>query len=375
MMNLIRQPTEPRPFYVIRHNPNTIDLVEEALSAGTNGIEPDINVYSDRPDELCISHLGGDSDAPPLETYLTQLRKIVLRDQRLCLVVFDCKSAASTPAFGLQLLQAIRNCLTRETSLNIIISVSEMEHAIIFDQIGNKLGPREGLMIDEHKDPVEIAAYFQERSISNQCYGNGISIPPIALTGPNVTPSMERACALRAATGVPKFICPWTINQKKLGEEMIRTGVDGMICDDTDTLLEIMHRPEYKHFVRLAVRNDNPFNPSNAAYSLTVYTADRPMAGTDAAVTFTLDGTNGSAQTTVDTSYRARMERNHVNYVVLQSPDLGNLISISVQTDDKGNAPDWWLDKIEVQSAHYGQHKTALFNCEVISASPVSSFF
>src|SRR4051794_24455362 len=128
-MNLIRQPTEPRPFYVIRHNPNTIDLVEEALNAGANGIEPDINVFLDRPDELCISHLPGIFDAPPLEIFLTKLRETTLRDQRLCLVVFDCKSAAATPAFGLQLLLAIRSCLTHDTTLNIIISVSEMDHA------------------------------------------------------------------------------------------------------------------------------------------------------------------------------------------------------------------------------------------------------
>jgi hypothetical protein len=250
-----------------------------------------------------------------------------------------------------------------------------MDHARIFDQIGDKLGPREGLMIDEHKDPVEIAAYFRDRGISNQCYGNGISIPPIALTGPNVTPSMERACALRAATGVPKFICPWTVNEKKLGEEMIRIGVDAMICDDTDTLLQIMSRPEYKPLVRLAVRNDNPFIPAYAAYSLTVYTADRPMAGTDAGVTFTLTGSNGSAQTTVDTSYRARMERNHVNFVVLHAPDLGDLISISVQRDNTGHAPDWWLAKIEVQSDRYRQQKTAVFNREINSVSPIRSFF
>ena len=69
------------------------------------------------------------------------------------------------------------------------------------------------------------------------------------------------------------------------------------------------------------------------------------------------------------------MERNHVNYLVLQAPDLGDLISITVQRDDSGNAPDWWLDKIEVQSARYKQRKTAVFNCEIKSVSPVSSFF
>jgi len=374
-VNLIKQRIEPRPFYIIKHNPNTINLVEEALDAGVNGIEPDVNVYSDRQDELCISHLEGGSDAPALEIYLTKLREIALRDQRLGLIVFDCKSAVATPVFGLRLLKAIRSCLTHETTLNIIISVSAMDHARIFDQIGNMLGPREGLMIDEHTDPVEIADYFHERGINNQCYGNGISIPPIALTGPNVTPSIEKACALRAATGNPKFICPWTVNEKKLGEEMIRTGVDAMICDDTDTLLEIINRPEYKHFVRLAVRDDNPFTPFNAAYSLKVHTADRLMAGTDAIVTFILTGSNGSAQITVDSSYRARMERNRVNYITMQAPDLGDLISISVQRDDTGHAPDWWLDKIEVQSVKYKQQKTAVFNREINSVSPVSAFF
>jgi hypothetical protein len=91
------------------------------------------------------------------------------------------------------------------------------------------------------------------------------------------------------------------------------------------------------------------------------------MSGTDANLTFTLTGSKGSAQTTVDASYRARMERNGVNYITLQAPDLGDLISLSVQRDDTGHAPDWRLDKIEVQSAKYKQQKTALFNREIDS--------
>ena len=222
---------------------------------------------------------------------------------------------------------------------------------------------------------MEISRYFRGRNIVNQCFGNGISIPPIALTGPNVTPSMERACALRAATGDPKFICPWTVNEKKLGEEMIRTGVDAMICDDTDTLLEIINRPEYKEFVQLAVRDDNPFAPRNAAYGLTVYTSDRSMSGTDAIITITLSGSHGSAYTKIDCSYRARMERNAINHISLQSPDLGELIYVSVQLDGSGHAPDWWLDKIEVRSATYKQHKTAVFNREIKSFNAESAYF
>ena len=36
---------DPRPFYVVGHNPNTIPQVLAALDAGANAIEPDINVY------------------------------------------------------------------------------------------------------------------------------------------------------------------------------------------------------------------------------------------------------------------------------------------------------------------------------------------
>ena len=44
----------PRPFYVVGHNPNTIHDVLAALDAGANAVEPDINVYHDRPNELCV---------------------------------------------------------------------------------------------------------------------------------------------------------------------------------------------------------------------------------------------------------------------------------------------------------------------------------
>ena len=34
------------PLYAIAHNPNTIRKVEEALDAGANAIEPDVNIYN-----------------------------------------------------------------------------------------------------------------------------------------------------------------------------------------------------------------------------------------------------------------------------------------------------------------------------------------
>ena len=120
----------------------------------------------------------------------------------------------------------------------------------------------------------------------------------------------------------------------------------------------------------MAVRGDNPMRPANAAYGLAIHTGDVGSAGTDANVTFTVTGSRGAASVTVDTSLVGRMERNNRNYVTLQSPDLGTLRSITVQRDDTGNAPGWFLDNIVVRSFRYGTTATATFNRWFDNTSP-----
>ena len=39
--------TNPRPFYVIGHNPNTLEMAELALLSGANALEPDVIVLPD----------------------------------------------------------------------------------------------------------------------------------------------------------------------------------------------------------------------------------------------------------------------------------------------------------------------------------------
>jgi hypothetical protein len=65
------------------------------------------------------------------------------------------------------------------------------------------------------------------------------------------------------------------------------------------------------------------------------------------------------------------MERNAWDYVTLQSPDLGELKSITVQRNDDGNAPDWFLDQILVRSKRYGAARRAVFN-RWIETSPTT---
>jgi hypothetical protein len=358
----------PRPFYVVGHNPNTIARVIAALDAGANAIEPDVNVYEHRQNELCISEggvidadEGGPPSAPSLSRFLDDLHDVAVKRPELALVVFDCKPKVATARHGATLLREIRRRLTFDTKLNVIISVSSLAETAIFDNIKALIGPSEGLMVDGENDPVAVSNFFMDAKVTNQCFGNGISVLNSVL-GPNVRPSMERACEFRAATNRMRFIYAWSVNDGDLMSEFCRIGVDGLITDEPMRLRSIINESQFRPFIRFARRSDNPFSPANFAYGLTIQTADKTMGGTDANVTFTLTGITGSASVTVDTSLRSRMEGGAQNYVTLQSDDLGDLESITVQHDGKGNGPEWYLERVVVESFRYGVSKQAEFN-------------
>jgi hypothetical protein len=135
-------------------------------------------------------------------------------------------------------------------------------------------------------------------------------------------------------------------------------------------LRAVSEEDEFAPLIRFAKRADNPFMPANANYGLLVHTGDRFNAGTDAKITFTLTGTLGSAAKVVDSSLigsifgktSGRMERDAWDHITIQGPDLGELKSITVQRNDEGNAPDWFLDLVQVRSKRYGVSKRAVFN-------------
>ncbi|MFM0260263.1 PLAT/LH2 domain-containing protein [Paraburkholderia sediminicola] len=366
----------PRPFYIFGHNPNSIPDVLDALNAGANAIEPDVNVFEHRQNTLCISETGlvdtdkgGDSDAPTLAQYLDDLHAVVHAWPELAFVVFDCKPKVATGAHGASLLSEIRKRLTYDNHLNIVISVSSRSEAAIFDDIKGILGPREGCMIDEDNDPTAVASLFVGAGISNRCYGNGNKFQN-PVTSPNLRPSIELACGLRAGRNSFQFIYEWTNNEEDRMREFIRTGVDGIITDDVAVLKAVTEEDEFQTVIRYAVRKDNPFTPTNANYVLSVHTGDVYLAGTSANITFTVKGTLGTMSKIVDASLDGRMARDDWNFVTIQSPDLGELLSITVQRDNEGSGPDWYLERILVQSYKYGVSRLAVFNRWIDTTAP-----
>jgi len=347
-----------------------------ALNAGANAIEPDVNAYTDQPGELCIGEAsiidplhGCGPDAPPLTQFLDALHGIAATTPALTLVVFDCKPKIATPDFGLTLLTEVRNRLTLDTGLNVVLSVSDRSQGAFFDKIRQGLGPREGLMVDGENDPVAISNFFGD--VSNRCYGNGIAVAN-ALLGPNVRPSMERACEFRAATGLLSFIYVWSVNDEERMREYLRIGVDGCITDTLPSLVSVLQEDEFRNAFRSPTRLDNPFAPPNLAYALAIYTGDLEGAGAgpNAQVQITLSGAAGDAGMVLDATLPDRLDRNSWTYVTLPTADLGELQSLTVQFVNPGVSTNWYLDRVEVDSFRFGGSKVATFQRWIDASGP-----
>jgi len=281
---------------------------------------------------------------------------------------------------GPVMLDSIRRWLSDDTEVNVIISVGDVTSSnpyrlngtSVFDQISQDIGPREGFMIDAEGSPDDVAKFFGGLGVTRFCYGNGTSFPLSDEGAMVYRIPIERACWMRVVRDKPRFVYAWTVNDRDDQKLYLRVGVNGIIADPDGIghFAGILKQPEFAQRYRLATRADNPFLPANAAYGLIVRTSDIHMAGTDAKVTFTLTGANGSSSIVVDTKYNGRMERGSTNYVVLPSPDLGQLQALTVQRDDSGNAPDWHLESIAVDSQRYPVHLTAWFDCWIDNTGP-----
>jgi PLAT/LH2 domain-containing protein len=371
------------PLYVLGHNTNAMADVHTALESGANALEVDVTAYEFDLSQLCVDHAGvtGDSPgratAPRLADFLSDLRQVAGARPELALVVFDCKPPAATPALGPAILESVRRGLSEQTGVNVILSIAshqastpyKLDGTTMFDQIAGDLRPREGVMIDEIDNPEQVAAFFNRLGASRNCYGYGTSSPVSDAGAMVYRLPVERACWMRVAGNQPRFVYAWTVNDDVNQHLYLRIGVNGIISDPSGIaqFAAMLRQPEFASLYRLATRLDNPFIPSNAAYGLTVRTSDIAMAGTDAGVTLKVTGSLGSSTVTVEGKYNGRVERNSTNYLVLPSPDLGTLETVSVRQNGGGNAPDWHLQSVAVESQRYGTGGTAQFDCWIPS--------
>jgi hypothetical protein len=379
--------SSPRPFYVIGHNPNTLVEAEWALLAGANALEPDVQFYDCLGySELVVYHddpcpLGPTHTVLTLDAYLEGIHDLAIQYTNLALIVLDVKTPAASAAHGTQILNSIRNHLNYgPVNLNVLINVGTRSDGALFNDILDDLKPREGVVIDAEDDVSDVVQFFFDKGYSgNIGYGDGT-----AAQGPNLPRALDKAAWMRASVGYPKMVSyVYAIGTESSMHSFIDGGADGIIPDMFPpppvlipawiTMLADVVKNDHPE-VRMATREDNPFQPALESYGLEIVTSNVKYAGTDAALTFTLTGCRGSATITVKTGeihfgYESgRMEENSTNWVTIPSADLGSLTSITIHNDG-GVQDDWHLQEVRVSSKRWlganwyrGRQYTATLN-------------
>ena len=369
--------SDPRPFYIFAHNPNTVHDAEVALQAGANALEPDVTVAEpDTANPSCGTGVlvDWDSSSPNRDglcsdtrfvDWLKGVHDLAIRYPGLALIAFDIKSRAASEAHGLEIWSAVNAYLnTGPVHVNVIYSVATHDDAAVFGGFLGSLGEREGVQIDAEDDAGAVVNFFTqtEHYSGNIAYGDGT-----AFQGPNLPRAIDRAAFLRASVGFPKAVTyVYTLNHVTSMHSFIDSGVDGIIPDafgvqasgDPSYISELVNVVHEHPEIRAATRDDNPFLPKLQSYGLEVHTSSDVFSGTDANLTFTLEGCRGTATFTVDTGEvlnpiydSGRMRDGNTDSMAIPSMNLGRLGSVTIFNDGTGDAPGWNFENLRVSSA------------------------
>jgi hypothetical protein len=355
-----------RPFYVIAHQVNELDDIAHSISRGANAIECDISLNDSGA--FVVSHPPDLFGSVDLNVYLDMVVTVARNNDHLALVCFDCKpSVADHPDLAVSLLTTIRERLSSQVSLVVLISVAGFPQRGFLGGLAGLLREREGVAIDEHDHPGEVASYFRDVGIERHAYGNGTNA---LFLEHDIGKSILDAVVLKASDRKgPRFVYVWTLNNRQSIRAYLRMGVDGVFVNFKGALaagmrsiFEILVEGEFRGMLHLAPRSHDPFAESNEpSYVLEVHTSDLKNAGTDASVSFSLTGADGNLSTTIRTQQRGLFERGDTNSVALLGADIGPLQSLNVARNTAGNAPGWHLDFITVSSRLFRESKNIDF--------------
>ena len=256
----------PRPFYLIGHNPNSVEAAVRCLERGANALEPDVCFEPDSDDfyvheriplvpdwvlRLLRGHLT-------LRQYLAGLAAYLARSGRarqLALVAFDLK-----PPYRYDLERLA--CLVRDAfsadlpGTAILFTVADPD-AMPWLAALAPAAPRSAAGVDSHATPEVVDGFFRTLPL-RYTYADGTSVPLLPTTC--YLGRVRRAVGLRRSGSGPGFslVYAWTVNSARSMTAFLDSDVDGMITDRIErlgTLLQTSYAGRYS----LATADDNPF--------------------------------------------------------------------------------------------------------------------
>jgi len=352
-----------RPFYVIAHNPNSIEEAVQYLDLGANALEPDVVFAEGR---YYVSHLEHSSyeGVPLLEDYLHALKQVLEGGKHnLALLIFDLKVAG----FDLtELITLIKNNFSGSVCDGVAILLTHADDHEFVCCYKNRYD-NVGIGVDESNTPPDVLEkIFQQAGHKNFSYADGITT---FLTKPGVYENITKAqaCRDRSETDSFKLIYTWVLGREASIRKYLDTYIDGIFVDppNVEPLIKLLTSPPYNEAYEVASNGYNPFTaPPLPRYSLLVKTMDKQWAGTDARILFTLNGAAGLSLKSLpyDGSLTGELESGSVTTLTIEGLDLGAIESLTVEALTKDVNADWLPEYVVIESKLLKEPLKFVFN-------------
>ena len=267
-----------RNFYLIGHNPNTIEAVKECMSRGMNAIEPDVSFHKDMPEKFYvhediaqipnfIEHLFW-GKFPSLKEYLTGLKNLLKENPSfdLKMILFDLKKDYEYDINDLY--KIIRENFSNEYPHIKILTSMNVPDEISF--LGNLKDQRQNefLGMDENTEPEYVHEFFKDKNLK-YFFAAGTSL--FSTTVGKFTGRIERALNIRDDANTESeygsknksgfsFVYPWCVNHESSMREYLDMpgGIDAMLTDEPERLIALLNSEEYKN--RFRIKWDDKLN-------------------------------------------------------------------------------------------------------------------
>lgn len=241
-----------RPFYLIAHNPNTVDDAVASLAAGANALEPDV-FYKDNEfyvnDAVPLwSSLFPPRKGPRLADYLTGLQDAIVKrktDERplyLVRIFFDTKNLED---YHVSLLYDLIRATFTLPGVAFSITSSTKKSFSSFN--GFKLkAASDTIGVDGGFSAKETDQFFQQMK-TNYTYANGNSVPLLSTLSTEYFTEIMTAIQLRDNGNKikPTLVYAWTVNSKDSMRAYLSLGVDGFITDKIERALGVLAEPDF----------------------------------------------------------------------------------------------------------------------------------
>lgn len=354
---------QKRPFYIIGHNPNTIEEAKEFLDKGANALGPDI-VYANG--KFYVSHQQHWSydGIPTVQEYLKALKDLLTANHyNLALIVWNMKT---TDFDCNDFIGLVKENFCGEIFDGVAMLVT---HGDDYGFLNRYKGyyPNTGIGVDESNVPAhQLQEIFANAGQRNFAYADGITT---FLNKPGVFKNVAEALALRDGTERSRFSFVYTrvLSQETSMRRYLNAHIDAIFVDAGSVfrLKDLLTSEPYSNAYTLSENGYNPFMPvAIPKYRLGIITKNKFLAGTDAHFLFTLTGTNGISLTSLPYNANAggALERGTITHVAMEGTDVGEIESLTIEAITSGLAAGWLPETIVVESNCLQTHTKFAFN-------------